>query len=136
METQPQGVSFIEVAARDRDRAAPNNQFFYEATGDRTALEYFEVDEDTGDVSVKKSLLTDSARTKKYAFRIVAKDLGTPQRVSDNATVNIEVIRNDNEPTFEKEVYTASITQNQETGRRIITVKANDRDPEVSCADL
>lgn len=37
--------------------------------GNRRGLEYFEIDEETGDVSVRKSLLTDAANTKTYRVR-------------------------------------------------------------------
>ena len=44
----------------------PNNEFFYEGAGDEKASEYFEVDAESGDIFVKKSLLTDSDQTKNY----------------------------------------------------------------------
>ena len=62
----------------------------------------------------------------------MAKDLGQNQLVSDNATVVIEVIRNENAPVFERDVYTAGINQNQGVGNRLAQVKAVDRDPEVT----
>ncbi len=49
----------------------PNNEFFYEAAGDEKATEYFEVDAESGDIFVKKSLLTDSELTKNYRVRII-----------------------------------------------------------------
>ncbi len=132
-ETQAMGIPFTKVSAKDQDRAAPNNRFFYEAVGDTKALQYFEVDEASGDVSVRKSLLTDTSKL--YRFAIVSKDRGTPQLTSDRATVTIQVVRNDNAPNFDKNVYTASINQNQNTGQRVAQVKAEDADPEV-CIDL
>ena len=44
-------------------------------------------------------------------FLVAAKDRGTPQRTSDNATVNIQVIRNENAPSFQQATITASINQ-------------------------
>ena len=70
--------------------------------------------------------------SKQYRFLIMAKDLGQNQLVSDNATVVIEVIRNENAPVFERDVYTAGINQNQGVGNRLAQVKAVDRDPEVT----
>ena len=46
-----------------------------------------------------------------FQFLVAAKDRGTPQRTSDNATVNIEVIRNENAPAFAQSLITASINQ-------------------------
>ena len=48
----------------------PNNEIYFEAVGNELGLEYFEIDEETGDVSVRKSLLTDPAKTKTYRVRI------------------------------------------------------------------
>ena len=58
-------------------------------------------------------------------------DTGSPELVSDTAMVNIEVVRNDNAPIFESDTYAASITQNQQVGQRITSVKATDADPTV-----
>ena len=63
-------------------------------------------------------------------FTLVAKDLGNPVRSSPNSTVDINVVRNENGPTF-RESEPASILQTHAVDRRITTVRAEDRDPVV-----
>ena len=62
---------------------------------------------------------------------MVARDAGSPQKTSDVATVTIEVIRNENSPKFEKDRYTATINQNEGSGKRIVQVRADDKDEKV-----
>lgn len=107
----------------------PNNDVYYEAVGDSLAINYFDVDRTSGDISVKRSLLNDPS--KQYKFIVLAKDQGKNQMVSDNATVVIEVVRNENTPIFERTIYTAGINQNQGVGNRVAQVRAVDKDPEV-----
>ncbi len=65
---------------------------------------------------------------------VSARDAGTPQQISDNATVNIEVVRNDNAPRFEREEYTVSIIQTLQADQKVSDVRAADRDPQVTIA--
>lgn len=53
-------------------------------------------------------------------FLVVARDRGTPSRTSDNATVNIEVIRNDNPPRFQRNTQTAAINQVRRPTRSLL----------------
>lgn len=62
----------------------------------------------------------------------MAKDAGSPQLASDPSDVNIEVIRNDHAPTFERERYTVAISQAREERSTITQVRASDDDPRVS----
>ena len=45
---------------------APHNEISYTLTGDSTALEYFMVDENTGYISLKKSVALDPQRRTQY----------------------------------------------------------------------
>lgn len=47
-------------------KGTANSDVSYLATGDQLAVEYFNVDSSTGNVSVKKSLLVDQKHTKTY----------------------------------------------------------------------
>ena len=80
--------------------------------------------------------LDDREPTSRYLvvrqLRIVASDAGNPPRASDPSDVNIEVIRNDHSPKFERERYTVSMSQTQEPGSVITQVRATDEDPRVS----
>lgn len=44
----------------------PNSQVMYYVTGDYLAQQYFRISAETGEVSVQKSLLTDSSATEEY----------------------------------------------------------------------
>ncbi|KAI0235644.1 Cadherin-99C [Lamellibrachia satsuma] len=129
LETQPLGVTFVTVKATDQDKAGTaNSDVSYLATGDQLAVEYFNVDSSTGNVSVKKSLLVDQKHTKTYKLSIVALDAGNPQLRSQVAKVTVEVIRNENSPQFEKKTYPFPIDQNVGAGKSITVVKAKDPD--------
>jgi len=71
LETQAPGVPFTTVQAVDRDGEGPNSQIIYYATGDQLAMEYFQLDSATGEVSVSQSLLTDTEGTKNYKVQII-----------------------------------------------------------------
>lgn len=61
----------------------------------------------------------------------MAKDLGNPSRSSDETTLNIRLIRNDNAPVFGSKLYTVAILQNFTVGQTVTSVQATDNDPVV-----
>ena len=61
-----------------------------------------------------------------------ARDAGKPQQISDNATVNIDVVRNENTPKFASKVYSVRIEQNMPVNSKVTDVKADDQDLRVS----
>ena len=69
-------------------------------------------------------------------FTLVAQDQGKPQRSSDNATVTIQVTRNENAPQFERSLYVVTIPQDIRTRERVATVRADDIDARVSAVVL
>ena len=50
----------------------------YSLIGDSTALEYFMVNEGTGHLSLKKSVVLDPERRTQYNVQISARDMGQP----------------------------------------------------------
>ena len=69
-----------------------------------------------------------------YQIRVAATDLGQPRscQADRNATVKVQVTRNENPPVFEKEgQYSASIKEDLGTNNRVTSVKAADRDTRV-----
>jgi hypothetical protein len=70
-ETQAPGVPFTTVQATDRDGPGPNSQISYYALGNQLALDYFQVDPVTGEVSVSQSLLTDPEATITYRVNML-----------------------------------------------------------------
>ena len=65
-------------------------------------------------------------------LRILARDQGTPQQTG-TATVYVTVSRNRYAPSFQSpESYTATIAETFTPSVAILTISANDQDPEVS----
>ena len=69
-----------------------------------------------------------------FQMFVRAYDLGTPQRNSANqATVRINVIRNNNCPIFQNLPANITISSSFGSNDRIYNVSATDNDPAVSC---
>ncbi|GFR89571.1 protocadherin Fat 4 [Elysia marginata] len=129
LETQAFGVSIVAVTATDGDRNAPHNTVYYRLIGNARALNFFQVNEVTGEVSVRTSLTTDLNRAGTYQLTIEARDRGTPELVSIiPATVLINVGRNQNPPVFINEPYGRTISQSVSAGDSIFRVTAVDAD--------
>ena len=64
---------------------------------------------------------------------VSAKDKGlpTPRLATNQATVQINVIRNEKDPIFFQDTYSASLEQNKPVGTQVVTVKASDADTAV-----
>ena len=54
---------------------------------------YFDISEDSGMLTVKRSLTLDQTKPSFYIFEIIAQDLGDPVSQSDSAIVRINVER-------------------------------------------
>ena len=79
-----------------------------------------------GLLSIAKML--DRETVPEYNLKIQAADLGHPRHTSlTNLTVTVVDV-NDNAPVFEKNLYTASIMEGNDTGVFITQVKATDKD--------
>jgi hypothetical protein len=63
---------------------------------------------------------------------VSARDAGKPRQISDNATVNIDVVRNENAPRFASKVYSVRIEQNLAVNSKVTDVNANDQDIRVN----
>lgn len=69
-----------------------------------------------------------------FQLSVLATDLGKPNALqsSNRATVNVDVIRNENAPIFFSSTYEASIRQDIAVTTTITTVSASDEDTAVS----
>ena len=67
-----------------------------------------------------------------------AKDRGlpTPRLASNQASIQINVIRNEKDPIFFQETYSASLEQNKPVGTQVVTVKAEDADTAVGRSSM
>lgn len=62
-------------------------------------------------------------------FQVIAEEEHTAPKLSSTATVTVTITdANDNEPTFERESYTASVSETGSPGTVVATITAKDRD--------
>ncbi|KAK3584482.1 hypothetical protein CHS0354_018067 [Potamilus streckersoni] len=150
-ETQDLGVSILQLVARDLDISfkfsgsnrhaldlalipnafsqAPYNTLVFNMVGSSQAREYFDVNVNTGVLSVKKSLtLMANVFTVVVEVSLRDADPVSPQSSPVNAFVIITIIRNQNTPYFINQPYTASLNENVNIGYTIMDVTARDDD--------
>lgn len=125
--------------------------------GDDLALQYFSINENTGQLLQRRAILTDPDSTKQYTVRtccynilkvaygpktidlllqvlVSATDQGLPDPCTStrNATVNIRVSRNEHAPEFsDNGRYTRTIDEDADVMSVVTSVRANDRDDKV-----
>lgn len=95
--------------------------------GDNARIKYsivnttsFSIDEDTGVITTATQI--DCKSDPMPAFGVVARDLGQPS-LSSSVTVRVTVYGiNDNEPIFDKPLYTASVPEDLPAGRCFVKV--------------
>ena len=68
-----------------------------------------------------------------FQLNVVARDSGFPPRnSSQDARVNVRVMRNRNTPRFDRERYSEAVDERTEVGSVVIDLNANDGDSNVS----
>ena len=110
---------------------------FYEIqTNAQDVNTYFEINRNTGDITVRIPLYNDPTDTARYTFIVLARDGGNPQQVStQNAQVTINVIRNLNAPVFQNQPYETTVPFFVNNGVQVYDVLATDIDTVVSTRD-
>lgn len=87
----------------------------------------FRIDPETGVITIAHHL--DYETKKNYKLSISVRDRGLPQKIGENAIVNIAVGDcNDNSPRFNESTYKVTVPEDQPIGAEIITVTASDKD--------
>ena len=87
---------------------------------------YFSIDEDTGAISVQKSLRTSQSRL--FSLPVVVTDSGQPP-LSSNFTYRLEVTDvNDLTPLFDLEEYDLSLPESAQVNSKVFWLKATDGD--------
>ena len=111
----------------------PYKDVFFEIVGNEEALNFFLINELTGEIKLKTSLLQDPRASDQYQVQVRLRDGGTPPKVSDeSAALNVRVTRNLNTPEFLDLPYTAKVRKDLGFGNSVAKVTAEDRDAEVS----
>ena len=113
-----------QVSALDHDTGL-NAVVHYSIIGGNTQ-EQFEVEEDSGEISVVKQL--DHETTKQYRLVIRAQDRGSPTR--SNTTQVIISIQdvNDHSPKFYSQYFQEAVAENVPVGYSIVRIQAYDGD--------
>ncbi|KAI8794949.1 protocadherin Fat 4, partial [Biomphalaria glabrata] len=128
LETQPVGVSVTQVRIADADISAPNNQGNFSLSGNAECIEYMQINEFSGIISVKKDLRLNLARPTLYTCTITASDRGVPPRSATNtATATVSVVYN-TAPYFDKDVYITNISRTVTDNTLLVTYAVTDND--------
>nr|XP_006811702.1 PREDICTED: protocadherin Fat 4-like [Saccoglossus kowalevskii] len=115
---EPVDYLVITVLAVDSD-SGENGRITY-----TTNVEYFHLDNETGEITIQKELDT----SKDFTFTVNASDNGTP--VKWNTTEVTISVKETNiyAPVFDQTFYSLSVTENVPAGEHVVTVTATDRD--------
>ncbi|GFN78435.1 protocadherin fat 4, partial [Plakobranchus ocellatus] len=127
-ETLPLGDVILTVTATDLDPLPPNNIVRYEITEDQEDLDCFLINEVTGQLLLRRSLLYSPCRANAFVMKVVARDQGTPVLSSLEANVTVLVSRNLFPPVFVNLPYATILEENVQPGRLAYTVTAVDND--------
>ncbi|KAL5018733.1 hypothetical protein ScPMuIL_004455 [Solemya velum] len=127
-ETYSLGTPVLTVEARDNDPLPPHNVIRYEIVADDEDKLCFLMNEVTGELLLRQSLLFAPCDADFYSMKVRAKDLGSPQRFSSEIDVFVDVQRNENPPIFFREPYITQLQENSFSGQSVYTVTANDAD--------
>ncbi|KAM6970693.1 protocadherin alpha-8-like isoform 2-T2 [Aplochiton taeniatus] len=119
------GTSIISVSAEDRDEGV-NGEIEYSFTGKGIIYNLFEINQSTGDISVKGDL--DHEETPAFEIRVQAKDKGTPPRTA-HSKILIEVDDvNDNTPEVIVTSLSEEIREDAKKGTVVASVNFRDKD--------
>ncbi|XP_052689553.1 protocadherin Fat 4-like [Crassostrea angulata] len=125
-ENEPIGFSVGQIVATDADSAPPNNLVEYYFVGS-TPSQRFLIDSRTGVITIRKDLTTEETPSS-YTFRVQARDSGSPQRLSQEIPLTINVQRNDYDPLFGNLPFSVTIPANANQFSTVYTVNSTDAD--------
>ncbi|CAC5415595.1 CDH23 [Mytilus coruscus] len=113
------------VTATDEDGTKANKDLSYYII---TGSELFRIDGESGVITVNLNSKFDRETTPVYNLTIVAVDRGTPPRTGNtNFTVVIDDV-NDTPPKFDKDKFSASVSENKKVGSSVKICSATDDD--------
>ena len=118
-ELMPVNTPFLSVAPRS---AVGNTGFSYVITDSSLP---FSIGTHTGMLSVAVDL--DRETTPEYEFTVVVRN-AKQQTIADTRVVVILSDANDNNPSFEEEIYTVEVEENRPAHSQVLVVRASDPD--------
>uniref|UniRef100_A0A0K0EGQ1 Cadherin n=1 Tax=Strongyloides stercoralis TaxID=6248 RepID=A0A0K0EGQ1_STRER len=123
----PVGTSFLQITATDNDGGINSIiDYFLDENDEFVKMDKFRLDRTSGTLRVNQKL--DRENVEMFILPVIAKDRGTPQKISKTiVTIKLEDV-NDNAPQFDKQIYTFYIPENMEPGTLIGILTANDPD--------
>lgn len=120
------GTSIVKVSAQDKDLGT-NGRVLYRILYDEVNTNVFSINQDSGIMTLKNTI--DEEEYRRFMVMVEAKDLGSPQPLSSVVPVHVTVEDvNDNQPIFDKQSYSASVSEAAAVGRSVIKVTATDQD--------
>ncbi|XP_034946688.1 cadherin-related tumor suppressor [Chelonus insularis] len=119
------GTQLLRVYTTDADEGLNGDVFYSLEDGNQNGK--FIIDEATGQISLAKEL--DRETCDNYVLIVVAHDAGLQVRLSSSATVNIDILdENDNAPTFIDNKSQISIIETTPINSKLLQFKATDND--------
>lgn len=117
LENEPIGYVLLTLKAHDSDFGDQKLKYLL---NDQKAIEYVDLNSETGVLSLIQSF--DYEKIQNLSFEVIVKDNGQPA-LETKSMVQIEILDlNDNSPVFEKNLYEASVQENQPLGTKIVKV--------------
>ena len=129
-ENNPSMVHLIQFHARDLDAPNTSNSLLTYSLLLSNHSRFFQIDSDTGILSVGKNISFDYESQSKYDLILNITDHGiNPKRLETLHSFTVYINdTNDNPPKFEQESYSFQVSENIPSGTLIGQVKAIDRD--------
>ncbi|KAG8438891.1 hypothetical protein GDO86_005181 [Hymenochirus boettgeri] len=126
-ENMPAGSTVIQVTANDQDTGNDGMVTYSLKADSHEIQQFFTIDSENGWITTLKEL--DCEKQEIYRFYVVASDLGRKIRLSSETLVEVTITDdNDNPPSFTAKVYRGSVSENNEPGQIIATLKTQDID--------
>ncbi|XP_064636197.1 protocadherin Fat 1-like isoform X4 [Lineus longissimus] len=121
------GTRVIQVKASDKD-SGPNADITYSFADDVANIaNVFHLNTQTGWLTTLVEL--DRETREKYSFTVIARDNGSPKRLSDTTVIDIDISdHNDEPPVFSQKQYTGAVNEDALPGTVIVTISSTDRD--------
>lgn len=120
-----QGYVIGKIEATDQDIGV-NGRLHYELVNRNDIGDYFVINNETGLIRSRGNL--DREKKSLYQFEVRVRDGGEP-RFTTTGTVDVNILDyNDESPVFDKQSYEFRITENNELGELIGSLRATDKD--------
>ncbi|XP_035826838.1 protocadherin Fat 4-like [Aplysia californica] len=124
-ESEAQGTSVLQVSASEGDGDVVTYEIDAASQNGITAQDFFFINPGSGTIFIRKNLALSSQS--QYLFTVVARDDGYPQK-TDQASVQINIIRDQFSPSFSRSNYIVTIVETTAINDTIQTVVASDDD--------